>query len=105
LLEILVRSLDFAADIRQATVLFMPQRVVRIDRHNHAAQAALRQLPHLFLRPERAVRANHRVQSRFCREPHHRSNLRMNQRLTAHKEQVTNVIFDCDANDILGLLE
>ena len=50
-----IRVLDLAADIRQSAILLVLRHVMRVDGHDHAAQAVARQVAHVLLGPQRPL--------------------------------------------------
>ena len=59
LVEDLVSSFDFSADVRQSAILFVLGDVVGINGHDDAAEAVAGEVVHVLLGPKRAIRANH----------------------------------------------
>ena len=78
---------------------------MRIDRHDDAAEAIAGQIAHVLLGPKRAVGADHRMNPGFGCVARHGSQIAMNERFAANKEQIANVIFGRDVDDILGFLQ
>jgi len=68
-------------------------------------QAVTGEVAHVLLRPQRAVGANHRVDARFGAVAHHRAQVFMDERLAAHEQQVADMIFLRDIDDIKRFLE
>ena len=101
--EDLVGALDFAADRRQPAVLFVQRHVVRIDRHDDAAQAVIGEATHVLLGPERAVGANHRANAALGRVAHHGAKVFVRERFSANKKQVSDVVLDRDVDHVARL--
>ena len=104
-MEDLVRALDFPAHLRQTSVFFMLGHVVRVNRHDDAAEPVVGEGPHVLLRPKRAVGANHRMNATLGRVAHHRPDFLVHERFAAHKQQIADVIFHRDVDDIPGFPE
>ena len=104
-MEKLVRLLDFFADIRQAAIFLVLGDVVRVNGHDDAGQPVAGQSAHIFVGPQPAVRANHRMDATFRRVTRHGAQIAMHHRFAADEEQVADVIFDGDVNDLLRLVK
>ena len=96
---------NLAADFRQAAVLLVPGRVVGVDRHDHAGQAVFGQRAHVFVGPERSIGADHGMDAALGGVPCHRAEILVDQRLAADEQQVADMVFDADIDDVPGLGE
>ena len=104
-MEKFVRLLDFVADIRQAAIFLVLRDVVRVNGHDDAGQTVADEAAHVFIGPQTAVGANHRVDAPLGCVARHRAQIAMHHRLAADEEQVANVILDGNVNDLLCLVE
>jgi hypothetical protein len=96
---------DFSADIGQPAIFFMFGDIMRINRHDHAAQPVTREIAHVLLGPQRAVGADHRVDAAFGCVTNHGAQIFMDQWFAADEEEIADVIFDGDVDDVLRFLE
>ena len=104
-MEKFVGAFDFPADIRQAAVFLVFGDVVRVNGHDHAAQAIAGQAAHVFLRPQPAVGANHRMNPALRRVARHGAQIAMHHRFATHEQQIADVVFDGDVNDVARFLQ
>jgi len=79
--------------------------VVRVDGHDDAAEAITGEGPHVLLGPKGAVGANHSVDALFRGIPGHCPKLFMDERFTADKKEISDVVLDGDIDDIAGFLK
>ena len=75
---------------------------VRINGHNHAAQTIPRQPSHILLRPQRSIRANHRMNSTLGGVAGHRRQLAVRQRFAPDEQQIADVVLNANIDDIAG---
>src|SRR4051812_40784208 len=83
----------------------MSHYIMRIDRHDNAAQPVAGEIAHVLLGPKRAVGADHRMNPRFGCVARHSAQIAMNQRFTANEKQIADVILNRDVDDIFRLLQ
>jgi hypothetical protein len=103
--EHFVRALDLAADVRQPAVFLVPRHVVRIDRHDDAAQAVIGEAAHVLLGPEGAVGADQRPNAPLGRVADHRAEILVRQRFSADEKHIANMVFDRDVDHIARLFQ
>jgi len=101
----LVGLLDFLADVRQAAIFFMRRDVVRINGHDDARQTIAGEAAHVFIVPQPAVRADHRVDATFRRIARHGAQIAMHHRFAADEKQVADAVFYGDINDLARFLQ
>ena len=64
---------------------------------------SLRQVAHVLLGPQRAVRADHRVNAALGRVARHRAQFLVHQRFATHEKQIADVILYGDVDDVAWL--
>ena len=104
-MENFVGAFDLSANVRQAAIFLVLRDIVRIDRHDDAAQAVAGEVAHVLLGPKRAVGADHRMNAALGRVTGHRAEFLVHQRFAADEQQIADVIFDRDVDDVLRFLE
>src|SRR5581483_2336558 len=100
-----VRMFDLAADIGQAAVFLVLGHLVRINGHDDAAQAVVREVAHVLVGPQRTVGADHRMDARLGRVTNHGAKFLVDERFAANEEEVADVVLDGDVDNILRFLE
>ena len=103
--EKFVCPLDFFAHVRQAAIFFVPSDVVRVNGHDDAAQAVVDKAAQVFLAPQTAVGADHRMNPALGGVARHRPQIAMHHRLAADKKQIPDVIFQRDVHDAFCFVE
>src|SRR5436190_16564596 len=83
----------------------MNRHVVRINRHDDAAQAVASKVSHVLFGPKRAVGADHRVNTALSGITGHCAQVAVHERFATNEQQVADVISNTDINHILGFLE
>ena len=101
----LVGLFYFFADVRQAAILFVRRDVVRVNGHDDAGQTIAGEAAHVFVIPQTAVRADHRVNPALRRVARHGAQIAMHHRFAADEEQVADAIFYGDINDLARFLQ
>ena len=86
-------------------MLFVPGRLVGVNGHDDAPQAAGGQGAHVLLRPERAVGANHRVDAPLRRVTDHFAQMPVRQRFAADKQHVADMILDTNIQHVPRLFQ
>jgi len=104
-MEEFVGAFDFRAVIRQAAVLLVFGNIVRVNGHDHAAQAVAGEAAHIFLSPKPPVGANHRMNPALRRVARHGPQIAMHHRFAANEQQIADVIFYGDVNDVTCFLQ
>ena len=103
--EEFIGAFDFFANIRQTAVLLMFRDIMRVNGHDDAAQAVAGEAAHVFLGPQTAIRANHRMDAALRRIARHRPQIAMHHRFAADEKQIANVVLDANINHVTRLLK
>ena len=98
-MEKLVRLFYFFAYIRQAAIFFVRVDVVRVNGHDDAGQAVAGEAAHIFVIPQTAVRADHRMNAALRRVTRHRAQIAMHHRFAANEEQIADMVFHRDVHN------
>ena len=83
----------------------MPDDIMSIDGHDHAAQSVIDEPAHVFLRPQPAVRADHRMNAALRSITGHCPEIPMNHRFATDKKKITDVILHADVDDVARFLQ
>ena len=78
---------------------------MRVNGHDHAAQAVAGEAAHIFLSPKPPVGANHRMNPTLRRVARHGTQIAMHHRFATNEQQIADVIFDGDVNDVTRFLQ
>ena len=83
----------------------MTGNIVGIDGHDHTSQNRPWHIGACLIRPKRSVGADHRRDSLTGAISNHCRQILVRQRFPSYKQQITDVVFNADIDDLTGLLQ